>query len=358
MISFIRGLLIVAVVFYGAVIYHSGEVALLSYAGVGFMLFALITICISGQGLQGSLKVPINLTGQGQSVKVFLDKTRKGKKYAGKVVFLLHIENTTLKQRKVIKQSVSGDGKGTFQLIPESAGNYEISLNRILVYDLSGMFCWPKSRKEATNVVVLPDFYPVNVRLTEAVRNFVGEAEIYDTLRSGDDASEILKLREFQEGDKLKNIHWKLSAKMDELMVRENSLPKACSTVLLLETGTGKGKNPDAYFKAAASLSFSMMDKECPHYVAWQSRRYQDIKRIRVDSEESFYEFLLYLLQDFDIDSKENCLERYQEKYSAEVLLHYLVLKPELVLYEKDFVIADLNQKDLEKALGELELIL
>ena len=357
MISFIRGLLIVVVVFYGAVIYHSGELALLSYAGVGFMLFALVTICICSWGLKGSLKVPITLTGQGQSVKVLLDKSRKGKKYAGEVVFLLHVENTTLQQKKVIKQSVSGDAKGTFQLTPESAGNYEISLRRIWVYDLSSLFYWSKSCKEAANIVVLPDFYPVSVRLTEAVRNFVGDAEIYDMLRSGDDASEILKLREFQDGDKLKNIHWKLSAKMDELIVRENSLPKACSTVLLLENRSGKG-DLDAYFKVAASLSFSMMDKECPHYVAWQSRHYQDIKRIRVDSEESFYEFLLYLLQDFDRDGKGNCLERYQEKYSAEVLLHHLVLDPDLVLYEKASVIADLKQKDLEKALGELELIL
>lgn len=365
MISYIKGLFIVAVVFYAAIIYGSGELALLSYAGLGFMVFSLIMIGISMWGMKAGLEVPITLTEQGKSVRVYLNRLRRGKKYKGKVVFVLCVENTSLKQRKVIKQSVSGETKGVFQITLEKAGNYEINIRRIRIYDLSGLFYLSKKSKEVANVLVLPDYYPVDVRLTEGVSHFVGDAEVYDTLRSGDDTSEIFKLREFQDGDKLKNIHWKLSAKMDELIVRENGLPKACSTVLLLEGGAererrplGKRKSTDAYLKAAASLSFSMMDKDCPHYVAWYSRRFQDIKRIRVDSEESFYEFLLYLLQDFDREDKGNCLEQYQEKYSAEALLHYLVLKQDLVLYEKDTVIAGLSKVDLEKSLTELELLL
>lgn len=39
--------------------------------------------------------------------------------------------------------------------------------------------------------------------------------------RSIDDRTHILNVRNFQRGDALKNIHWKLSAKRDELMTRE-----------------------------------------------------------------------------------------------------------------------------------------
>ena len=193
------------------------------------------------------------------------------------------------------------------------------------------------------------------------VQNFVGDATVYDSLRSGDDASEIFKLREFQDGDKLKDIHWKLTAKEDKLIVRENSLPKACSTVLLLEGGKGaKGKKnrQDAYLQVAASLSFSMMDKECPHFVAWRSKRFGEMKRLRVDSEESFYEFILYMLQDFDKDAGGNSLEEYREKYSNEVLMHYLVLKQDLVLCEKETPLKTLDGANPEQSLGETELIL
>lgn len=357
MLSYIRGLFVVLVILYAAVVYGSGELALLFYAGLVFMLFSLITICISRWGMKAALEVPITLTEQGKAVKVYLQCLRHGKSYVGKVVLILSIENTSLKQRKVIKQRVSGAARGSFQLTLEQAGNYEMSIRQIRIYDLSGLFYLSKKSKEAANVLVLPEYYPVNIRLTEGVRNFIGDAPVYDTLRSGDDASEIFKLREFQDGDKLKNIHWKLSAKMDELIVRENGLPKACSTVLALEGGKMQ-KSSDAYLKVAASLSFSMMDKDCPHYVAWPSKRYQDIKRIRVDSEESFYEFLLYMLQDFDVENRESCLEQYREKYSAEALLHYLVLKQDLGLYEKDAIIATLDKVNLEKSLTELELLL
>ena len=39
----------------------------------------------------------------------------------------------------------------------------------------------------------------------------------------GNDTAEVSELREYQEGDELKAIHWKLTSKMDRLIVREYS---------------------------------------------------------------------------------------------------------------------------------------
>ena len=76
----------------------------------------------------------------------------------------------------------------------------------------------------------------------EHTRNFFGEAEIYDDFHPGDDPSEIFGVREFRAGDKMQSIHWKLSAKSDDLLVRENSQPKACPLVFLLEPPNSKKK--------------------------------------------------------------------------------------------------------------------
>ena len=40
----------------------------------------------------------------------------------------------------------------------------------------------------------------------------------------GYDPSELFDVREFQNGDRLQSVHWKLSARTDELMVKELSL--------------------------------------------------------------------------------------------------------------------------------------
>ncbi|MBP3351462.1 MAG: DUF58 domain-containing protein [Lachnospiraceae bacterium] len=359
MFSYISGLLIIGIVFYMAVIYAGAGMALFSLAGLVLMVLSLPITYLRKVNLQESIEVPITLTEKGKSIKILLHSKGKKKAFTGKVVFVLLVENTSLNFKSRIKQSISGGGTGTFQLNLQQAGNYEISLCKVRVYDPVGIFYLSKRSRERANVQVLPEISPVDIRLTEGVRNFVGDADSYDTLRSGDDASETFKLREFQDGDKLKNIHWKLSAKEDKLIVKENSLPRACSTVLLLEGGReNKKKGTDAYLQVAASLSFSLMDKECPHYMAWFSKRYGEIKRIRVDNEESFYEFLMYLLQDFDRNIAENCLEAYREKYSGEVLLHYLVLKQNLALYEQSTCLHTLKEVDLKRSLEELELII
>ena len=364
MLSYFLGLIITVVLFYAAVVHGSGALALLGCVVPGLMVFAFIATLLCRFGLKVNLQVPITLTQQGEALKVILDRTRRGKAYFGKVVVVMRMENTSLKEKKVFHHKIKEGAEGTFLVTPSKAVTYELSVKKIRVYDLTGLFYLTKRCKESASFLVLPEYFPVEVRLTEGVRNFVGEALVYDSLRSGDDASEVFKLREFQDGDKLKNIHWKLSAKMEELMVRENGFPKACSTVLILEgVGAVPGKNKrrqkasEAFLQVAASLSFSMMDKECPHYVAWLSKRYQEVKRIRVDDEESFFEFLMYMLQDFDVESS-NCLEQYKDKYSAEMLLHYLVLGQNLVLTENETSLSGFDKGELERTLSQFELLL
>ena len=47
----------------------------------------------------------------------------------------------------------------------------------------------------------------------------------YSKVKPGDDPSEIFDFHSYREGDPIARIHWKLSSKHDELMVKEFSLP-------------------------------------------------------------------------------------------------------------------------------------
>lgn len=51
----------------------------------------------------------------------------------------------------------------------------------------------------------------------------------------GDDYSEVLLLREYAPGDSLKQIHWKLSGKLDRLIVREPSMPAQRSLLICMD---------------------------------------------------------------------------------------------------------------------------
>lgn len=139
----------------------------------------------------------------------------------------------------------------------------------------------------------MPQIDEIPVRITDRVRNFFGNSDIYDDLRPGYDPSELFDVREFQNGDRLQSVHWKLSARTDELMVKENSLPKACAVAIVADLrGIKKCRQADAFMKLLVSLSFSLMDQKCSHYVAWYDTAINDIVRARVDDEEGFYIFL------------------------------------------------------------------
>ena len=98
-----------------------------------------------------------------------------------------------------------------------------------------GFFNVTKRVKKYANVEVMPQIDEIPVRITDRVRNFFGDSDIYDDLRPGYDPSELFDVREFQNGDRLQSVHWKLSARTDELMVKENSLPKACAVAIVAD---------------------------------------------------------------------------------------------------------------------------
>ena len=263
----------------------------------------------------------------------------------------------TGKTRKWLRMEGGSDTADCFLSIAEP-GSYEIQLRRVRFYDLTGLFYLEQraaARGEGAWLGVLPRIYPMGISLSEAVRGFVGEAEIYDSARSGTDASETFKLRPFRDGDELRSIHWKLSAKEGELIVRENSMPRGCPVAVLVEPAAA-GK--EAALQCVASLSFCLMDRECSHYVVWYSDGLQDIVRARVDNEESYYEALLQLLREGGSRGKRDIGERYQEKYKGEPLLHRIFVGDGPCLRVDDREALRLKPSVLERELGEVELLL
>lgn len=59
------------------------------------------------------------------------------------------------------------------------------------------------------------------------------EGTSYDPHRSGQDASEVFDVRPYHEGDAVKSIHWKLSTRFDDVLVREASRPQDHAIAIL-----------------------------------------------------------------------------------------------------------------------------
>lgn len=368
MISIIIVLLIVAFCFYLGILYTNPVMITIGYALGLLFLVSIVELVYRLFTLKCHMEVPISMTEQGRPVNVILKIRNKGILPAGKVEVRVENKNVFHKNGKVQWITISdvsrGECKHQVNLQLMGAGCHDIFVTHMKIYSVFGIICLKRKCKDFCSVLIMPEVHAVNVQITEAVHNFLGDADVYDEFRPGYDSGETFEIRTYREKDKLQSIHWKLSAKMDELMVKESSLPKACAVVLLLElrpwkTQTFVKQEMDAgvYFELAASLSYSLMDQKCPHFAAWYSAEKEGIRRIRVDDEESFYLFLdCYLREAFP--REKNIRDEYRKDYKSEWYLHDITINEKLELYKNGKFLTKLDEKKIEDECEKLELLL
>ena len=351
---------------YFAMVYESVELMLLVYIQAALFVLSFFTVVFRKCTIRGSLTVPVSIAEPDKENLVKLVITNKGFLPMTRLEALVVVEDecTGKKTKEWMKTGTVLRGETTFvrSVAFSGTGTYKVRLRKLRVYDFTGLFSGKVRAKEEQKVRVMPRIYQIPVRLGLSVRNFFGDTEAYDDLFPGHDNNELFDVREYQKGDRLQNIHWKLTAKQDELMVKEHSLPKACAVVLFLDYHPSKRMKRKErmipYLEAAAGLTFSLTDAECPHYVVWFDKELQDIVRLRVDEEETLFFFLNKLMEIDWAQPKEDIVLRYREKYKREPYVWGLSLDETLVLKKDGEVLAQLSEKDMEQSLMQVELVL
>ena len=296
MISFLIGIITAAIVFYMSMIYGNAALALLGCFMCVFMVLTFIALLVKAHRAVAAINIPIAIATQGESIRVSLSCRLKEAGFYG------------VKYRVTVKNNLSGEkstkwlsGGSDFLYSVNLCGNYEFELVRIKLYDFSRLFYVTKRVKKYANVEVMPQIDEIPVRIT---------------------------------------------ARTDELMVKENSLPKACAVAIVADLrGIKKGRQADAFMKLLVSLSFSLMDQKCSHYVAWYDNAINDIVRARVDDEEGFYIFLNSFLK-IKPDTKNDALFLYEEKYRAEKLVCLLSVDGRLQIKRGEEIVGRADEKN------------
>lgn len=351
---------------YVALIYKSTALMLLAYLEAAFFAVSFFYLFFLRFVIRSRVEIPVGISEVGKEnlVKIII----KNRFFLPILRMKAYVEvKETLsgkcyKRWMTLSEVTSGDNPYIQSLILPGAGNYRVSLTKLRIYDLTGLLYLTKKGKSSGKIQILPKLHDVPVRLTAAIKNFHGEADVYDEHRSGHDNSELFQVRSYQKGDRMQRVHWKLTAKQDELMVKEQSLPKSCPVVLFLNCHPAK-KNRSinkavAFVEAVASLSFSLTDARCPHYVVWYDHQEMDIMRVRVDDEESLFYFLSILMNVEWRVPREELLERYKEKYKMEPYVWAISLDENLILRKNDEMLAQFSEKELKESLSQIELIL
>lgn len=138
--------------------------------------------------------------------------------------------NHGLNSRKIIKKvntMCMGNSSQTCEFYIDCPDCETISfrIKKIYIYDFINLLLLRKKSESANMLIVLPQLPDIDLiqKMSYVINN--EESMIYSDKKPGDDPTEIFAIREYKGGDKIRNIHWKLSSKTVDLMVKDYGLP-------------------------------------------------------------------------------------------------------------------------------------
>ena len=131
--------------------------------------------------------------------------------------------------------------------------------------DLLGLFPLPVRKGPERAVLILP----VHLELEGKEELAAGEnAGTVLRPRPGGGPGEDYDLREYRVGDPLRSVHWKLSSKKDELVVRETLEPQQAAIVVTYDH-FGPSEELDRTFAQLWALSRWLLQQDRPHHIQW-----------------------------------------------------------------------------------------
>ena len=116
------------------------------------------------------------------------------------------------------------------KLPTEHCGKLNIRLHKPCVSDYLGIFRWKIKKTKARSVLIFPK--PVEMEIPTSLTKYL---EPSWRPKPGGGYAENHEIRQYHPGDNLNQIHWKLSAKVGELMLREPMEPERGLMLLTMD---------------------------------------------------------------------------------------------------------------------------
>jgi len=233
-----------------------------SYLLVSLLLLALLDLIISLPGMlskQISLTAPEILEKNEDAVLVF--SVFSENKYPAKCVkFRMHgaCEDATHKQRIMISSEMSN--RYEVKVDTSHSGVFVYEIKRIWTVSLLGLFCVPAKFRRRVSILVLPP--PIESPNIEDLPH-----DVILHAKPGGGFSDDHDLRPFRLGDTMRSVHWKVSAKLDSLVIREPLAPLTHSRLIHVLKWSG-ARERDLILGRLRWVSGYLLKWSLKHYVS------------------------------------------------------------------------------------------
>lgn len=180
-------------------------------------------------------------------------------------------ELTGAEQTQLVSLSIAahGEEQERLSLRGEHCGTVVVRVERAWVTDMLGLIALRVQVQTHTRVTVLPDSFAAQAYVPPHAPEDT-DRENYRPDRPGPDASEPFQLRPYRLGDDVRRIHWKLSSKLDETVVRDGSEPVARRLLLFWDkTAMPSGVAMDTLAEALVSVARAVTESGLGCTLGW-----------------------------------------------------------------------------------------
>lgn len=207
-------------------------------------------------------------------------------------------------------------GERSWTVDTNHCGLMECRVERLRVCDCLGLFALPVRAPEPGSVLVCPrPEDPGPLALPEGL----GTPTPVPRGRSA--SGEDYELRPFREGDSLRSVHWKMTAKRDELVTRELLEDRRPLPVLTFDH-FGPRERLDRALDRLAGYSWALLERERPFQVRWAHPGSGAARTCGVTNSREWHDCLTAILSDPAPPAGASILDRPLAVGQDEVLHH------------------------------------
>lgn len=235
------------------------------------------------------------------------------------VLFRLKMENVfveSYEEKEECVRAYPGENKVfSSGLATLYCGMLEIQIEQFLIFDPLHLFYVESQKKESGHAVAGPVSEEKEVeKICELVEDFPQEDK---KSRTGVDYTADYEIREYEQGDELRNIHWKLSAKQDELITKERLSSGSRKINVILDFEEDKTVN-DGLMDSLQCIGESLIKEEYPMQLYWWSAVEKQMKS-RLVSEIGELEQIMYeILSMSSMGQKLSVKQYFETEYPQE----------------------------------------
>lgn len=195
-----------------------------------------------------------------------------------------------------------------------NCGRLSIRVGEAYLYDFLHLWKIKIPSQQQFEVMVQPKLTEPDYNTLHKLNYVEDGMDNYSQNRSGNDPSEIYDIREYGSGDRMNQIHWKLSARMEELYVKEPGLPVSDTQVILVELKNCDTQEQKDQLDTVYELLYAAGNLECLREnifdICFYSSQTQELKKVQVMSPQTLGAALELVMREEGYDG-ERVIETY-----------------------------------------------